>query len=86
VDGRGLDDGVQVGRRRPHHAHGRHRQLVDAAAAVGGAFSGLAPDLRDGPPERADALHRVVRFLAPRPLANLVCGVGWGGGRAPIIL
>ena len=59
LDGRGLDDGVQV---RPHHA------VVRAFSLAAGDD---APDLRDGPPERADVLQGVVCFLAPHPLANL---------------
>jgi len=65
LDGRGLDDGVQVG---------PHRHIVDAVvgALVAVADSGGAPDLRDDPPEHADALQGVVRILAPHPLANLI--------------
>lgn len=60
LDGRGLDDGVQVG---PH----RHAVVRPFTLAAGDD----APDLRDGSPERADVLQGVVRFLAPHPLANL---------------
>lgn len=63
LDGRGLDDGVQVG---------PHRHLVDAVVrAFSLAAAGDAPYLRDGPPERADVLQGVVCFIAPHPLANL---------------
>jgi len=64
LDGRGLDDGVQVG---------PHRQLVHAVvrAFTLAAAGDDAPDLRDGPSQRADVLQGVVCFLAPHPLANL---------------
>ena len=67
LDGRGLDDGVQVG---PHGY--LVYAVVRALAAVAAGGSGGAPDLRDDPPERADALQGVVRILAPHPLANLI--------------
>jgi len=63
LDGRGLDDGVQVG---------PHRHLVNAVVRSFTLAAGDdAPDLRDDPPERADVLQRVVCVLAPHPLANL---------------
>jgi len=62
LDGRGLDDGVQVG---------PHRHLVNAVVRSFTLAAGDdAPDLRDDPPERADVLQRVVCVLAPHPLAN----------------
>jgi len=61
LDGRGLDDGVQVG---------PHGHLVYAVVRALAAVAGGAPDLRDDLPERADALQGVVRTLASHPLAN----------------
>ena len=72
LDGRGLDDGVQVG----PHGHLVYA-VVRALAAVAAGGSGGAPDLRDDPPERADALQGVVRILASHPLANLIDKIGY---------
>lgn len=63
LDGRGLDDGVQLG---PHAL-----VLLHVVVGLQLAVAGAAPYLRDGSPEAADGLQRVVRLLAPRPLANL---------------
>ena len=68
LDGRGLDDGVQVG---------PHGHLVYAVVRALAAVAGGAPDLRDDPPERADALQGVVRILASHPLANLIDKIGY---------
>ena len=75
----GSGEGIGLGLDGRGHLVGPHRHLVDAVvgalAAVAG--SGGAPDLRDDPPERADALQGVVCILAPHPLANLIDKIGY---------
>lgn len=67
LDRRWLDDG--------RHQLGPHALLLRGGGEVRlllAVADDDAPDLRDGAPEAADALHGVVRVLALHPLANLM--------------